>query len=130
MNPVAIIPVKNDSTGNWEIFPTDMTTSTFIPISGTISKSPICRQQSGLRNSRNCQSFIEQRKKNFVRLFNALEKYSQYVVLPSAAKDADPGWFGFPLLVRDDAPFCRWDLVEYLEDHKIATRMLFGGNLT
>jgi CDP-6-deoxy-D-xylo-4-hexulose-3-dehydrase len=74
-------------------------------------------------------AFIEQRKKNFVRLFNALEKYSRYVVLPGTATGADPSWFGFPLLVHDDAPFCRSDLVNHLEDHKIATRMLFGGNL-
>lgn len=83
----------------------------------------------GVAQLQKLPAFIGQRKKNFVRLFNALEKYSRYVVLPSVAKDADPSWFGFPLLVRDDAPFCRWDLVEYLEDHKIATRMLFGGNL-
>ncbi len=73
--------------------------------------------------------FIQQRKKNFSRLFKALGKYSRYVVLPIAVKDAEPSWFGFPLLVCMDAPFCRYDLVEYLEDHKIATRMLFGGNL-
>ena len=73
--------------------------------------------------------FIDQRKKNFERLFNALEKYSKDVVFPSTVKDADPSWFGFPLLVRDDAPFSRSDLVHHLEDHKIATRMLFGGNL-
>ena len=83
----------------------------------------------GVAQLQKLPSFIAQRKKNFVRLFNALEKYSQFVVLPSVARGADPSWFGFPLLVRDDAPFCRWDLIEYLEDHKIATRMLFGGNL-
>jgi CDP-4-dehydro-6-deoxyglucose reductase, E1 len=73
--------------------------------------------------------FIEKRKKNFDRLFNALEKYSRHVILPRVVKDADPSWFGFPLLIRDGAPFSRRDLVEYLEDNKIATRMLFGGNL-
>ena len=73
--------------------------------------------------------FIEQRKKNFSKIFRALEKYSAYVVLPVALKDADPCWFGFPVLVREDAPFSRLDIVSYLEDHKIATRMLFGGNL-
>jgi len=73
--------------------------------------------------------FIEQRKKNFVRLFKALEKYSRYVVLPSTVKDTDPSWFGLPILVREQAPFSRSDLVNHLEDHKIATRMLFGGDL-
>jgi len=83
----------------------------------------------GVAQLQKLPAFIEQRKKNFVRLFNALEKYSRYLILPCTETGADPSWFGFPLLVRDDAPFCRRDLVEHLEDHKIATRMLFGGNL-
>jgi CDP-4-dehydro-6-deoxyglucose reductase, E1 len=74
-------------------------------------------------------AFIKQRKKNFARIYSALEKYSRYLVLPCAASGADPSWFGFPILVRDSAPFNRSALVKYLEDHKIATRMLFGGNL-
>lgn len=83
----------------------------------------------GVAQLQKLPTFIEQRKKNFIRLFKALEKYSRYVVLPSAVKDADPSWFGFPILVREQAPFSRSDLVNHLEDHKIATRMLFGGNL-
>jgi CDP-6-deoxy-D-xylo-4-hexulose-3-dehydrase len=83
----------------------------------------------GVEQLQKLPAFIEQRKKNFVRLFNALEKYSRYVVLPGTVTGADPSWFGFPLLVRDDAPFSRSDLVNHLEEHKIATRMLFGGNL-
>ena len=43
--------------------------------------------------------------------------------------DSEPSWFGLPLLVREDAPFSRADIVQYLEENKIATRMLFGGNL-
>jgi CDP-6-deoxy-D-xylo-4-hexulose-3-dehydrase len=83
----------------------------------------------GVAQLQKLPTFIEQRKKNFIRLFKALEKYSRYVVLPSSVKDADPSWFGFPILVREQAPFSRSDLVNHLEDHKIATRMLFGGNL-
>jgi CDP-6-deoxy-D-xylo-4-hexulose-3-dehydrase len=83
----------------------------------------------GVEQLQKLPSFIEQRKKNFIRLFKALEKYSRYLVLPSTVKDADPSWFGFPILVREQAPFSRSDLVSHLEDHKIATRMLFGGNL-
>lgn len=83
----------------------------------------------GVAQLQKLPSFIQQRKKNFAWLFMALEKYSRYFVLPITVKDADPSWFGFPLLIRDDAPFCRRELVEYLENHKIATRMLFGGNL-
>jgi CDP-6-deoxy-D-xylo-4-hexulose-3-dehydrase len=83
----------------------------------------------GVAQLQKLPEFIQQRKKNFVRIFKALEKYSRHVVLPCTITGAEPSWFGFPLLVRTDAPFCRSDLVKYLEDHKIATRMLFGGNL-
>jgi CDP-6-deoxy-D-xylo-4-hexulose-3-dehydrase len=73
--------------------------------------------------------FIQRRKENFVRLFDALKIYSQYIILPRVTTGADPSWFGLPLLVSEDAPFSRLDLVKHLEDHKIGTRMLFGGNL-
>ncbi len=75
-------------------------------------------------------SFIQARKNNFKHLWKHLEKYSRYLLLPHPIKGSDPSWFGFPILVKDNAPFSRSDIVNYLEDHKIATRMLFGGNLT
>ena len=83
----------------------------------------------GVEQLNKLPTFVERRKENFARLFDALKRYSHYVILPKATSRADPSWFGFALLVRDDAPFNRSDLVEHLEDHKIATRMLFGGNL-
>jgi CDP-6-deoxy-D-xylo-4-hexulose-3-dehydrase len=83
----------------------------------------------GVEQLNKLPTFVERRKENFARLFDALKRYSQYVILPKATSRADPSWFGFALLVREDAPFNRSDLVEHLENHKIATRMLFGGNL-
>jgi CDP-6-deoxy-D-xylo-4-hexulose-3-dehydrase len=74
--------------------------------------------------------FIEARKNNFKFLYNIFKKYEIYLMLPQAQKHSDPSWFGFPILVKKDAPFTRNDIVHYLEEHKIATRMLFGGNLT
>jgi CDP-6-deoxy-D-xylo-4-hexulose-3-dehydrase len=73
--------------------------------------------------------FIEARKNNFRFLYKVFEKYSDYFILPQAEEHSDPSWFGFPVLVRNTAPFNRADIVSYLEDKKIATRMLFGGNL-
>jgi len=83
----------------------------------------------GVEQLNKLPAFVERRKENFARLFDALKRYSHYVILPKATSRADPSWFGLALLVRDDAPFNRSDLVEHLEDHKITTRMLFGGNL-
>jgi CDP-6-deoxy-D-xylo-4-hexulose-3-dehydrase len=73
--------------------------------------------------------FIKARKNNFKFLYKVFEKYNDYFILPQAEKYSQPSWFGFPLLVKDSAPFDRADIVNYLEDNKIATRMLFGGNL-
>ncbi len=74
--------------------------------------------------------FIEKRKKNFKLLKEGLKKYEDYFILPYATPKSDPSWFGFPLTIRENAKFSRRELVTYLEDHKIMTRMLFGGNLT
>ena len=73
--------------------------------------------------------FIKARKKNFKFLYDIFRKYEKYFVLPQATKNSDPSWFGFPVLVKKDTPFTRGDIVKYLEKNKIATRMLFGGNL-
>ncbi|MFA6281507.1 MAG: lipopolysaccharide biosynthesis protein RfbH [Candidatus Omnitrophota bacterium] len=73
--------------------------------------------------------FIKDRKRNFKFLYKVFKGYENYFLLPQAEKHSDPSWFGFPLLVRETAPFSRADIVNHLETHKIATRMLFGGNL-
>ena len=52
-----------------------------------------------------------------------------FLVLPEPTPNSEPSWFGFPIAVRPDAPFSREDLVRHLEAKRIATRLLFGGNL-
>jgi len=74
--------------------------------------------------------FIKARQNNFSCLYNFFKKYERYFVLPEWDKNSEPSWFGFPILVKKDAPFTRAEIVNYLEENKIATRMLFGGNLT
>ncbi len=74
--------------------------------------------------------FIDKRKKNFRMLYNELKKYEKYFILPQATRNSDPSWFGFPILVKENAPFTRAEVINYLEENRIATRMLFGGNLT
>jgi len=75
-------------------------------------------------------SFIKKRKENFNELYKFFRQYKKYFILPKPEKNSEPCWFGFPLLVKKDAPFSRNEIVKYLENNKIATRMLFGGNLT
>jgi CDP-6-deoxy-D-xylo-4-hexulose-3-dehydrase len=63
-------------------------------------------------------------------LYDHLRRYEQYLILPRALPEANPAWFGFLMTVRDGASFTKSDIVSFLEGKKIATRMLFAGNIT
>ena len=73
--------------------------------------------------------FIAARRDNFNELNDFFKKYQKWFILPEGTPGSVPSWFGYPLLVRPDAPFTRHDIVGFLENRKIATRMLFAGNL-
>jgi len=73
--------------------------------------------------------FIARRKENFQHLKTALAGLEESLILPEATAHSDPAWFGFPIGVREDAPFRREDLIRALDANKIGTRLLFGGNL-
>jgi CDP-6-deoxy-D-xylo-4-hexulose-3-dehydrase len=74
-------------------------------------------------------SFIASRRENWQRLREALAVHEEYLVMPEPTPNSDPSWFGFKLIVRDEAPFSRTQLVEYLQEHGVATREMFAGNL-
>lgn len=74
-------------------------------------------------------SIIQARKENWAYLRSALAKFSNKLILPEATENSDPSWFGFLICVREDAGFTRDQLVQYLEENHIQTRMLFAGNL-
>jgi CDP-6-deoxy-D-xylo-4-hexulose-3-dehydrase len=74
--------------------------------------------------------FIAARRKNFQHLYAALKPLEEFLLLPESTPEADPSWFGFPIGVREGAPFTRDELIRELESKKIGTRLLFGGNLT
>lgn len=75
------------------------------------------------------ETFIQTRKINWQKLYDGLKNLDKYFILPQATADSDPSWFGFLLTVRENAGFTRNEIVEYLEAHKVQTRMLFAGNL-
>jgi len=75
------------------------------------------------------REFIARRKENFHHLKTALAGLEESLILPEATAHSDPAWFGFPIGVREDAPFRREDLIRALDANKIGTRLLFGGNL-
>ena len=74
--------------------------------------------------------FTETRKRNWKILKDGLESLQQYFLLPEPTPNSDPSWFGFPMSVHPEAQFERRQFISFLEQRKIATRLLFGGNLT
>ncbi len=83
----------------------------------------------GLAQLKKLPKFIQKRKENYKILYSFFSKYPQYFQLLEISPKADPCWFGFPLIVKDTAPFTRNELTEYLEKNKIGTRNVFAGNL-
>lgn len=83
----------------------------------------------GVAQLKKLPDFIARRRHNFERLRAGLRGSEEFYILPEATPGSEPSWFGFPIAVRPGAPFTRNDLVRFLEDRKIATRLLFGGNL-
>jgi len=74
--------------------------------------------------------FVETRKKNFAFLKERLKPCEEFLVLPEATVVSDPSWFGFPITLRESAAVQRVHMLEYLDQFKIGTRLLFAGNLT
>ncbi len=83
----------------------------------------------GLAQLEKLPSFIKLRRKNFEFLYKNLKKYEEYFIFPEWLKQTEPCWFGFMLVLRENCPFTRLDIVNYLQENKIETRSLFAGNL-
>lgn len=75
------------------------------------------------------KDFVAIRRKNFAALAEGLAPFEEFLILPEPTPQSQPSWFGFPISVRESAPFTRKDLIQFLEARQIATRLLFGGNL-
>ena len=83
----------------------------------------------GLAQLDKLNGFIAQRKANFAYLKEQLSDLKDVLILPEATPNSDPSWFGFPITLRPESGVCRVDLLRHLDEHKIGTRLLFGGNL-
>jgi len=84
----------------------------------------------GLAQLGHLDDFIAARNRNFQLLHDGFRELEDIFILPEATANSEPSWFGFPLTVRDGAPIGRDALTHYLNEKKIGTRLLFGGNLT
>lgn len=84
----------------------------------------------GLAQLDKLEHFIHARKANFSYLKERLASCEEFLELPEATENSDPSWFGFLMTIKPDAGIRRVDLLSYLDQNKIGTRLLFAGNLT
>lgn len=75
------------------------------------------------------ENFITLRKRNWNRIDKFIENYTDYFVKHEPTENSDPSWFGYALTVKDNKYFKRDQLVSFLNENRIATRLMFGGNL-
>lgn len=83
----------------------------------------------GLAQLEKLDLFIALRKRNFDLLKAGLQKHSEKLILPEASPNSNPSWFGFLITVKPDSGINRNDLIQKLNNKKIATRLLFAGDL-
>lgn len=81
----------------------------------------------GVEQLKKFPSFIERRRHNWDRLHAILEKAEDKIILPEAAENSEPSWFGFMITCKNGVD--RNKVTRYVEDHNIQTRLLFSGNL-
>jgi CDP-6-deoxy-D-xylo-4-hexulose-3-dehydrase len=84
----------------------------------------------GLAQLEKAPEFIQARKDNFAFLKERLKDCEEFVSLPEATEHSDPSWFGFPITLKENCPVSRLELLTYLDQNKVGTRLLFAGNLT
>ncbi|EDZ6646638.1 lipopolysaccharide biosynthesis protein RfbH [Salmonella enterica] len=83
----------------------------------------------GLAQLERVEEFVEQRKANFSYLKQGLQSCTEFFELPEATEKSDPSWFGFPITLKETSGVNRVELVKFLDEAKIGTRLLFAGNL-
>lgn len=84
----------------------------------------------GLAQLDRLPGFCQARRDNFAYLTQKLQPLAPFLILPEATAGSAPSWFGFPITIRESAGFDRVDLLRFLDQRKIGTRLLFAGNLT
>jgi CDP-4-dehydro-6-deoxyglucose reductase, E1 len=84
----------------------------------------------GLAQLEKAEQFIQARKDNYSFLKECLKPCEEFIHLPEPTEHSDPSWFGFPITLKENCPVNRLDLLNYLDENKVGTRLLFAGNLT
>ena len=83
----------------------------------------------GLAQLKKAKLFVEKRRLNFNRIYERLKNYEEIFILPCWVEKAEPSWFAFPITIRQDSKFERKELLNFLENANIETRLVFAGNI-
>lgn len=84
----------------------------------------------GLAQMDRVEELVQKRKDNYKYLVEGLASCEEFLILPKATENSDPSWFGFPITIKAGVDVERLDLIQFMDQNKIGTRLLFAGNLT
>ncbi len=83
----------------------------------------------GCEQLKKLPEFTRRRRENKDKLYDLLKKHEDILILPEAAENSDPSWFGFLMTIRPESGVRRNEVTRFLEEHNIQTRLLFSGDL-
>ncbi|GMQ63296.1 lipopolysaccharide biosynthesis protein RfbH [Vallitalea maricola] len=83
----------------------------------------------GVSQLKKLPAFIEKRKNNFCKIYEGLKDLNGFLILPEPTKNTEPSWFGFPITIKENNKYTRNSLIQFLEENKVGTRLLFAGNI-
>ena len=84
----------------------------------------------GLAQLDKLEGFVAARKQNFSFLKDRLADLEEQLILPESTPGSDPSWFGFPVTLRTNTGLDRREVLRFLDERRIGTRLLFAGNIT